>query len=133
MRGRPQKTKGIPCSEMKIRASKEWLERTRAHAEWIGVTRADLIRRCLRRWIRGGCVEVGDFGETATRENSAPIEVDLPESLVGDFHDRLTGRGVVAVVNAELAEVEYRYDPPLKVDPKDAGLEEGKDYVVAKE
>lgn len=111
---------------MKIRASKEWLRRTRRHAEWIGVTRADLIRRCLRRWQRSGCVDVTEYRETATREESQPIEVD-PQGLVGkDF----TGQEVVAVVNWALAHVPHDRQPPITTHPDDADKEEGRDYVI---
>jgi hypothetical protein len=86
---------------MKLRIDNATYERVGYVAEAVGISRTEVVRRCLRRWSRCGRsrrVVRAFMTRTATRRDSEAYEMDL-----GGFAAGLTGREVLAVVRWRLA------------------------------
>ncbi len=85
---------------MKLRATKSWRARTAKAAELIGVDRGEVVRRALRQFRKAGSVWIDfDNYERATRANSTPIKVAVPD----DLRRGLTGRQICAIVDWALS------------------------------
>lgn len=75
-------------------------------ADAIGSSRAEVVRRCLLRWVRAGRpgVVVPNNGQSTTRDNSEGYAMDL-----GGLDEGLSGGEVLAVVRWRLGQLDWRH------------------------
>jgi hypothetical protein len=108
---------------MKLRIDRELHEQLRSLALRLGVSESEVVRRCLRYWLRNGRPRVATLEsvKTATRDNSTVLGLDLP----GWMMEALEPREIRAIIRWRLAGI----DAPAPAFQ--TNLREGVDYTVA--